>query len=454
MEQQACAMLRAELYSGAPAGTADINPAAGANLAFKKRVRRPAHMMNRLQGNLIMANRAGRDFEKKRGERNPAAQKDGDGESCGRLHGILILDNSFDMGGLEKKLFDFTGSLDRRHFNVAVCCLKSGGYFKHAFTEMGIQFYDNLLKNKYDVTAYARLVRIIKKENIDLIYSFLHPNTVLFSSAAKIRKHVGSWIVSVHATGSAAGGRLVKPYLKPFLKGVDRFIAVANAHKKYLAREEGLPSAKIEVIHNGVDTSKYIPGQPDEGLRSLLGLKKNYPVITTVASLKPLKCVDVFLEAAALILGSGIDANFLVVGDGPERGALEKSARELGLGEKVVFAGLRDDVYDLLRLSDIFVLSSKTEAFPNVILEAMAAGLPVVATDVGSVRELVMTEKTGLLVERNDAESLAGAVNSLLQDRSRAAAFGQSGRAAVEAGFTLEKMNASRTALLCKCLCG
>lgn len=359
------------------------------------------------------------------------------------------------MGGVEKKLFDLIPRFDPDRFNVVVCCLKEGGYYRRPLEERGVRIHDGLLRHKYDLFAYRKFAKILKDERVELVYSFLHPNTVLFSSFAKMTNRVKAWIVSIHATGSPSGGKLVKPYLKPFLGRVDRFIAVANDHRDYLVSKEGLPRERIEVIHNGVDSDLYRPGSGDPNLRTELGLPDTARVVTTIASLKPAKCIDVLLAAAARVTASVPDAYFLIIGDGPDRNALRAQARALGLDHKVLFAGLRDDVYDLLRLSSLFVLSSKkgTETFPNVVLEAMATGLPVVSTDVGSVREMVEEDGSARIVPPERPDALAAAIIELMSNPETMRVFGERGRAIVLERFTLDMMRSRREELFGALLC-
>jgi glycosyltransferase involved in cell wall biosynthesis len=367
----------------------------------------------------------------------------------------MILENSFDMGGLEKKLFDLLGLFDKSHFEIIVCCLKDGGYFKDSIEEMGIRFYDGLLMHKYDGFAYRRLARIINSEKIELLYSFLHPNAVIFSFLARSMGRIRAWVLSIHAMGSSTGGRLVKPYLKPFLGRVDRFIAVAHTHKDYLVDVEGLPKGRIDVIYNGVDVGKYHPGPPNHRLAVELGMSERSVIVTTIASLKPAKCLDVLLHAASEVVKSYDDTMFLIIGDGPERENLQSLARKLGLEKKIVFTGTRDDVHDLLRVSSLFVLPSRrgTETFPNVLLEAMATGLPVVSTDVGSVREMVEDGASAYVVPPENPEELVQAISRLLQSPKKMKAFGERGREIVNDKFTLDGMRSKREELFSDLLC-
>ncbi|UCG52469.1 MAG: glycosyltransferase [Candidatus Latescibacterota bacterium] len=373
--------------------------------------------------------------------------------SCGRIHNILILENELKMGGLEKKLYDLVKRIDRGHFRVVVCCLKQGGYFKDAFVDLRVPFYEGLLKHKYDVLAYPRLLRLLRRENIDLVYTLPHPNSVLLSAVARFTGRVRRVVVSIHGTGSPSGGKMVRGYLKPVLGGVDRFIAVAQAHRRYLIESESLDARRVVVIYNGVDVEKYRPGEPNPSLQSSLGIKNGERVITTVSSLNRYKGIDVLLRAASPVCREFDDIRFVIVGGGPERDALETLSAELGLTDRVIFTGIRTDVDDILRLSDLFVLPSRTEAFPNVVLEAMASGLPVVSTDVGSVAELVEEGKSGLRVPSENVDELCGAIRSLLVDATKAKSFGKRGRAIVEDNFRLEGMCHERERLFEELLC-
>ena len=362
---------------------------------------------------------------------------------------ILILDNELEMGGKEKALFQFISRTDRDRFRIAVCCLKQGGYFKPRLEELGVPFYDGLLRHRFDALAFRDLERVLRRERTQLIYTFGHPNTVIFAYLAKVRQLVDAFVVSYHATGHEHGGRAVQRYLLPMLRRADAFIAVANAHRDYLADVEGLPREKIRVIHNGVDASVYRPGTDGEraDARRALGLEPGHIVIMAVASLKPLKRLDLLLRAAAPVLSAEGRARLVLVGDGPDREALAQLARGLGVADRVVMTGIRDDVNVLLRAADVFALSSRTEAFPNVVLEAMATGLPVVTTDAGSVREMVEDGASALVVPREDEAALSTALARLVKDAGLRSRLGVRGRAIVDARFRIETMCAAREAL-------
>jgi glycosyltransferase involved in cell wall biosynthesis len=357
------------------------------------------------------------------------------------------------MGGLEKKLYDFISRLDASHHRITVCCLKAGGHFKQPLVDLGVTFYDEIMHHKFDVMAYGRMLNIIAQHDIDLIYTVTHPNTMIFADLARRMGKVRRVVVSIHSTGSHKGGALFSPVQRRFLGGVDRFISVAEKHKRYLIESERLDGSKITVIHNGVDTDIFHPASEKKGLRDELGIAADERVVITVAKLRPLKCIDILLRSAQGVLADVPNARFVLVGGGPERENLEALAADLGIAHKVTFAGQRDDVPDLLRMADLFVLSSRTEAFPNVVLEAMATRLPVITTDVGSVSEMVESGRNALLVPTESVNALRDALVEILADDQKLRTFATRGREIVEERFRIETMCDKRTAVFDELLC-
>lgn len=189
-------------------------------------------------------------------------------------------------------------------------------------------------------------------------------------------------------------------------------------------RREGVPSRKIHVIPNGIDLGAFAHRTPKPAAAG--------PRIITVANLRPEKGHDTLLAAAARVAQVRPDAEWSIVGDGPLRTTLEQAVAARGLDGRVRFLGERRDVPALLAASDIFVLPSRWEASPNALIEAMAAGLPVVATRVGGIPELVDDGATGMLVESGDDAALSSAILALLEPDGRADAIGCAARASVE----------------------
>jgi glycosyltransferase involved in cell wall biosynthesis len=364
-------------------------------------------------------------------------------------HRILILDTELEMGGKEKLLFQFMERYDRARFRVAVCCLRGGGYYKPRVQSLGIPFYDGLLRNRFDALSYRALARILRAERPQLIETFAHPNTVLLSFLARRQGLVERVLVSHHAVGSAHRRRVLPGYVLPVLRRMDGHLAVAEAQRRYLVDVEKMPPERVHLVYNGIDADQYRPAAPGEreAARRPLGIPDARLVLMAVGSLKALKGFDALIRAAAPVVRSGGGVRLVLVGDGPDRGLLEALSGECGIGDRVVFAGRRDDVHHVLRAADVLVLSSRTEALPTVVLEAMATGLPVVATRVGGVPEIVEPERSALVVAPGDEVALRGAIERVAESAELRRALGARGRAIVETRFRLDRMCREREAL-------
>ena len=179
-------------------------------------------------------------------------------------------------------------------------------------------------------------------------------------------------------------------------------------------RFEGVPARKISVIPNGLDIDAYAPREPITAVRR----------VATVANLRHEKGHDVLLDAAAIVLRRFPDARFDIVGAGPERAALEARAEALSIGRAVSFLGHCEDIPARLAAADLFVLPSRSEAFPNAVLEAMAIGLPVIASAIGGLLEVIDDQRNGILVRPGDPQALADQICALMADPIGAAQIG------------------------------
>ncbi len=222
--------------------------------------------------------------------------------------------------------------------------------------------------------------------------------------------------------------------LSPFL---DAFVAISTIGAQSLI-DRGCKPRKVKVILFGVD----LPTNRSRGpLRAELKLAGDSSfLMVTVATLIKRKGLDVLLEAVAPLLAGGNDRHLVIVGDGPMKQELEQQAKTLSIHDRVHFLGLRNNVSDIMADCDIFVLSSRSEATPAAIMEAMAVGLPVVATHVGGIPDIVATGETGLLVAPDDAIALREAITAIIQDRELASTFGENGRERCSRLFSIEQL--------------
>lgn len=217
--------------------------------------------------------------------------------------------------------------------------------------------------------------------------------------------------------------------------GVDRYLAVSQDTAKRLLETFRWPAEKVQVVYNAVEPAPF-DAQPDPVLRKFLSRRRGRPVVFTAARLEEQKGHRYLLESATEVP----EAQFVFAGDGPERAALEAQAASLGLDDRVMFLGRRHDIPEILACCDAFVLPSLWEGLPLSVLEAMAAGKPVVASDVGGTGEAVLHEETGLLVPAGDRRALAKAIRAVLDDPALAHRLGSAGRKRVRQKFSAAEM--------------
>jgi glycosyltransferase involved in cell wall biosynthesis len=252
--------------------------------------------------------------------------------------------------------------------------------------------------------------------------------------AARVRR-VPAIVATAQLFVEALMNRSVRFQLRVVSAGVHRYLAVSGDVARRLEASFGIPARKLRVVHNGIDPAPF-ERPPDRGLLATLSDGAREPVVLTVARLSPQKGLDTLLAAARDVP----DARFVIVGNGPERPALESQAQALGVSGRVSFLGHRRDVPDLLHACDLFVLPSLFEGLPLAVLEAMAAAKPVIASRIGGTDEAVVEGVTGLLVPPSDPAALAQAIRTVLSDPALAGRLGAAGRARLHAEFSAQRM--------------
>jgi glycosyltransferase involved in cell wall biosynthesis len=228
----------------------------------------------------------------------------------------------------------------------------------------------------------------------------------------------------------------------------DLVIAVSDATRRFHETYNLVPSDRIVTIHNFIDDGRIadVSRESRADVRRSLGVEGSAPLIGVIGSVLPKKGQIYLLRALPKILAAVPDTTLLVVGETGEAGYLERlkaTAEELGVASRVAWAGHREDVHRILASLDLSVLPSLEESFPMSILEAMAAGLPVVASDVGGVRESVFPQQTGILVPPRDSDALAEAISGLLLDPVLRTTMGDAGRQLVRERFSTDSQAAS-----------
>jgi glycosyltransferase involved in cell wall biosynthesis len=289
------------------------------------------------------------------------------------------------------------------------------------------------VRGKRDVRAIWRLRREIRRLRPDIFQANLrHPWSCQYGLVAALLSR-GSLVVAVEHYPVAASAALQRRLKRLVSRRLAAHVAVGERTARSIEALAGLPPGSVRTIHNGVPGGQVAPA-----LRVTDG-----PLVAAAGRLADHKAFDVLLRALAEVE----DASLVLAGDGPERAPLERLAHELGLGERVHFMGWSKDALPLLAAADVVALSSTSEGFPLVALEAMALGKPVVTTDAGSVSEAVSDGETGFVVPIGDAHALASGLRRLLDDPQLAHKLGTRGRERAEALFTPGRMAASFEAL-------
>jgi L-malate glycosyltransferase len=337
--------------------------------------------------------------------------------------------------GTERQLGYLLNHLPEAGYAVELISLQDSPFLKREVPGLfpGVQIYS--LGATSDISkslpALVDLYLILRRSRPDIVHTFFPASNsfgVLIARLARIRRIISS--------RRDMGYHLTRKDIR-LLKASNLLVnvVVANSHavQERTIQLEGIRREKTRVIHNGISLDDFKPtsGKKDD----------KHPVVGIVANLnRPVKRVDLFIKAAALVHEALPDITFWIVGDGYLRPDLEQLSSGLGLNSNLLFLGRRDDVRELLKQISIGVICSDSEGLSNAIMEYMAAGLPVVATDVGGNPELVEDGKTGLLIRPGEAQDLTDALITCLAEGALARQMGLSGRQRLCAGFSVERM--------------
>lgn len=352
---------------------------------------------------------------------------------------ILHTIETSEHGGAESVVLDLAARLDRTRFR-SLALLEVDDWLKRKLEEQGVTTYLVNSRGWYDLRVPRALVRLVREHKVDLIHAHLPGQN--FNSCIAGRWTNCKTVATYHGPIELHRAEGLRGATKLwFVRHTATATVVVCDYVGHMLSESGFDSRKIQRIYNGIDVGLF--QSPRTGkLRRELGLKNGSRLVGMVANIRPGKDYDSFIRAARQITETMPNTWFVAVGDvDPVLGEpLRQLVRELALGERFLFLGSREDVPDILGDLDVFVLSSISEGLPLVLLEAMAASKPVVATRCGGPLEIIEHGQTGYLVPTGDCESLASKVAELLADAGLAAALGQRGRLKVERDFSMTRM--------------
>ncbi len=350
---------------------------------------------------------------------------------------------SFDVGGLENGVVNLINRLPADRFRHAVVALlHCAPTFCQRVQRDDVEFISLQKPPGHAIRLYPQLYKLFRRMRPAIVHTrnlaALEALVPAALAGVRARVHGEHGWDSFDREGSSAKYRLVRKLYSPL---VGRYVALSRQIERYLIERVGVAAGRVERICNGVDTARFFPASPRAALSGCPLRLDGAVVVGTVGRLQAVKDQLTLVRAVAIARRRGAaDVRLIIAGDGPLRLEVEAEVRACGIGDLTWLAGERNDVPDVMRALDVFALPSRSEGISNTILEAMATGLPVVATDVGGCAELVLPGRTGELVPAEDPERMAGALLRYTSDAALRKNHGAAGRQRVEQDFSIDNM--------------
>jgi len=351
---------------------------------------------------------------------------------------VIHIVEELTIGGLEKILTTIVLNLDKKKYNISVWCLREGGFFADKLVKEGIDVKILHISTSRNPLSIYKLYRFLKSHKFDIIHTHAYSAGTIGRMSAFLAG-VPVIISHNHSVYDYYGKfyNLVEWFLSLI---TDRVICISEVVNGFANKTQRINSKKLITIHNGIDDVCDLTEKSSSDLKKELGIPINHPVICTISHMEEHKGLKYLLEAASLLLQSKNDVSFLLVGEGVLKKELKILCADLKIEKNVIFAGEQSDISEILSLSDIFVLPSLREGLPLTILEAMACGKPVIATNVGGIPEIVKDGENGILVYPKDPETLYMAMNELLGDREKREKMGRIGKRVCDESFRTKTM--------------
>lgn len=365
---------------------------------------------------------------------------------------VMQITHDLKIGGLQRVVVDLALNLDKRRYSVSVCALKGGGPFEEELLRHGISVFKlPVIPNQADYFGFWKLSRILNRERPDLIHTHnTHP--LIDGVAAAILAGVPARIHTDHARQFPDKKRYM--IAERILSArINQMVAVSEAAKESLYSHEGIRPDRIKVVLNGIDGEKYYGKVSCAEKRKEMKIEAgDGPVLGFVGRLSPEKGLIYLIEAMERLAEEFPKVLLLIAGDGELIEELSIEVRRRSLARNVRFLGPRLDVNEVMSVFDIFVLPSLREGLPLVLLEAMAASLPIVATDVGGNRTAVVEGVNGLIVPSKEIDLLHHALRRLILSEDLRREFSQNSLRLFRGQFSIEKMIKEYEAIYEDCL--
>lgn len=350
---------------------------------------------------------------------------------------ILFIHQNLIVGGAEELRLTLLKHIDRGKFDITVCNIENNGVIGEEIEKLGFTVMNlNRRCVIWDIRIILDLYKLIKKKHYDIVqtslfYANLH---------GRIAAYLAKTPVIISEEHGIYGWKARHPIFifadKILSKITNRIIACSNSVKEFTVKQEKIPTDKFITIHNCIDIDKFSITATKEQLREHYGFGKDEKIVIIVGSLRELKGHKYLLEAFKMVRKKISNVKLLIVGSGPLEGKLRNQSQLLNCEDSIVFMGLRRDIPQLLKMSDLFVLPSIEEGFGIVLLEAMVSGLAVIATKIDGIPEVVVNGITGILVSSEDSKILEHNIITLLQDTKLRTEYANNGREHVLRYFT------------------
>jgi L-malate glycosyltransferase len=356
---------------------------------------------------------------------------------------VLHVIDSLDVGGTESQMVEVARRLDPRFYDVTVATLRAGGPLTKVLEDAGIRIIEfPKHRTMLSVQAAYQLIRMawfIRNEKIDVV----HAHTLWANLMAVPAAWLADAPVIISSQRNLATLSWYTPSRTKVMRRIHRMatrvITNSEAGRQFVIKEFKIAPEQVHVWHNGVSSECFRRVDIDRR-KSFPALNSNAKLIINVANMnREVKGHTVLIEAARTICDTLPEVIFVLIGDGPLRPGLEEIVRSYGLTDNFLFMGHREDVSDILPCGDLFVLPSLAEGLPNSVLEASAVGLPVVATSVGGIPEIIDDRVTGLLVPPRNPQALAKAIVQILKNPRFAAILARAGQERVRTEFSFEQ---------------
>ncbi len=353
-----------------------------------------------------------------------------------RFRTILYLSTSSGPGGAERVISDLASSLDPEKYR-AILCLFRPGWIQERCESQGVRTYVIPTHGMADWRWAYRFKQLLRNERVDVIHA--HEFDAIIQGAFVAAFGEIPLIATIHGK-NYFHEKFRRRLAYRWVSRQATMVAVSENLKQFIVERIGISADRIKVVYNGVDAVAPCNHVEVELCKKELGIPAQDKVVGVVGNLYPVKGHQYLIEGIPAVLQTCPDTSFVFAGRGELETQLKEQVHHLGLDKRVQFLGLRQDIPRILALLDVFVLPSLSEGLSMAILEAMIAGKPVVATQVGGNPELVVEGETGFLVPPRDSHALASRVATLLTNKQQAVQFAEQGRRRAEGQFSLATM--------------